>query len=665
MGLPGLPKHSRHIVRKATRDGWLCRGRGGRGGGWEYHVTSLPEPARVELARRAADASSLAEDGRLLSAALQIREELARRAREARRGEGLAEAAHLDGAARQRMDARLVLLGLMERMIVEAGMSRVAACEAVAALYASGELELGADLREVLGGTVTCRTLRRWARRLREEGPAALAGRHGRRSGRAYTRAIDADPAMRELVLGLILQSPHVSARHVAQALRARFDPAIVPSASTIQRYLRRWRAEHPQLAARVASPDDWKNRFMPAFGSQSEGIERLNQLWELDSTPADVLLADGARHAILGVIDVWSRRLRLLVSRTSGAQAVGSLLRRTLLDWGVPEAVKTDNGADYTSRLVKRVLLALEIRHTLCPPFQPWTKPYIERALRTFAHDLVELLPGYVGHSVAEREAIRARQSFADRLMQRGQTVEIRMTADELQAFCDAWTDSVYAHNVHGGLGQSPFQRTAAWVEPVRRIPDARALDMLLAPAAGGGTRRVQKRGLRLDGAYYIHADLGPYVGSDVTVLLDELDLGRVYVYTLDGSFICAAEDPERTGISRGEVAIRARQVVQRVLGAQRDELKAARRRARTSDIVGDILEERALASARLQLLPRQEEDYTTSGLEAAAEAAEARASLDGPRRVEITRAQAEAAERAQAEAAERARLQIGRAHV
>ncbi len=44
-------------------------------------------------------------------------------------------------------------------------------------------------------------------------------------------------------------------------------------------------------------------------------------------------MLSDGQRHVIVGVIDVFTRRMKLLVSRTSSAAAVAALLRRTLLE--------------------------------------------------------------------------------------------------------------------------------------------------------------------------------------------------------------------------------------------------------------------------------------------------------------------------------------------
>ena len=76
-----------------------------------------------------------------------------------------------------------------------------------------------------------------------------------------------------------------------------------------------------------------------------TQAVIRLNQVWELDSTPADVMCADG-RHVIVGAMDAWSRRGRLLVVPVSRATAICALLRRCLIDWGVPETGRCAAGA-------------------------------------------------------------------------------------------------------------------------------------------------------------------------------------------------------------------------------------------------------------------------------------------------------------------------------
>ena len=55
-----------------------------------------------------------------------------------------------------------------------------------------------------------------------------------------------------------------------------------------------------------------------------------------------------------------------------SRATAIAALIRNCILDWGVPDWVSTDEGADYTSRHLKRVVADLGIGHQILPPYSP-----------------------------------------------------------------------------------------------------------------------------------------------------------------------------------------------------------------------------------------------------------------------------------------------------
>src|SRR5690606_13911862 len=237
------------------------------------------------------------------------------------------------------------------------------------------------------------------------------------------------------------------------------------------------------------------------AQGSASEHVIGLNQLWEFDSTPADLMLTDG-RHTILGVIDVYSRRTSFVVMPTSDSKGVAKVIRRAILNWGVPETAKTDNGADYKSRWIKHVFRGLGIDQQFCPPFQGWKKPHIERVFRTFAHDIAELLPGFIGHNVAERKAIEARKSFSDRLFKKDQLIDVTMTSADLQQFCNDWLQYEYHARKHECLGCSPNDMVASYNGSIRTVSDERLLDVLLSEPAG--TRTVTKTGIKLNGGVY-----------------------------------------------------------------------------------------------------------------------------------------------------------------
>ncbi|HAR61761.1 MAG TPA: hypothetical protein DCS18_16430 [Alcanivorax sp.] len=621
-GLPGLPTTDRRVRDVANRNSWKARRRQ-TGKGFEYHISSLPLDARAQLGARqnrlqrceSVDAQAGGVAGRRLAIADTMQKRRSQLARE----QGLNGYLKLNENGRSRADARVAILAELKTFGQNSALSGRRAVDAFAAKYNLGEIEVADWVREQVE-TVAAATLYRWQKRYKDEGVTALAGNYKGQAGRSL---IDRQPDLKTFVVSMLSDYPHTTGTHVMKAATARFAGTDIelPSKRRMEVWISNWKRENKSLYTAVTNPDAWKNKFMVAFGSYSEDVTRLNQRWELDSTPADVMLLDG-RYSVIGAIDIYSRRLKLLVSRTSKASSVGQLLRRCFIDWGIPEEIKTDNGADYTSRYIKNVIESLEIDQQLCNPFSGWEKPHMERVFHTFAHDLVELLPGYIGHNVSERSAIESRRSFADRLFQKDPDVQLRMTAQEFQEFADNWVENIYMHQHHEKLNDTPFNRVAKWAEPVRKISDERALDVLLAGAPDTTTRSVTKKGLRIDGIHYIAPELGSVVGEQVRVAYTE-SVGAVYVFTDDG-FLCVAEAPEYTGIDRKEVAAHAKVAQREAIQAKRRELRAAARRVNTKGAADEIL-----AHARQQhnvtTLPPRSETHTTEALEQATRAADA----------------------------------------
>lgn len=645
----GVPKST--VIRRAQTEGWSFKEELGRGGARKvYEVDHLPAALRAKLQWRgvAPDATpashAAAQAGRAEAARLALRGSLEARAIESRRQADLRQAGELDTRGQQRMDVRLALVRAFEVFLptvqgLPVAQARLLFCQH----YRAGDVAVGQDVRQQLP-TVSDSSLERWQRDMRIHGIAALAGAYGNRAG---SSKVSSHPELREFVQALMVAHPHVRATHVMKALRARFGPNgsapttlpanAMPSMRSLERWMGDWREANAEVLLALANPDAWKNKYMMAMGSKSQVVQAINQLWERDSSPADVMCTDG-RYCLIAGVDVFTRSAKLLVSRTSKAVAVAAHLRAMLLVFGVPATDKTDNGSDYTALYTERVYDGLDIEHALCPPFQPWHKPHVERFFGTFCRDLVELLPGYIGHSVAERSAIEARKSFADRLMRRGEVVELRMTGAELQAFCDQWVDTVYDRAPHEGLGQrTPFEVRAEHAHQVRVIADERALDVLLAEAPGrDGRRVVQKKGIEVErrkGAaahegWYIAPELESWRGREVHVRFDPLhhDLGRIYVFDTEGGFICIAQDPSRTGMDRREVAIKAKALQRDRVQAERKALRAAAKKVGVDQVVDEILRERASAAGKLTQLPvRTRAVHTSPGLQAAANAAQA----------------------------------------
>jgi hypothetical protein len=480
--------------------------------------------------------------------------------------------------------------------------------------YNAGRVDLPAPVREEIPQT-TLRTLRRWQERYDEGGMYALADGYVSRAG--GTTLTD---EQQRLAIAMQVEFPGCSAQKVADALEARRMPA---GYHAVARFVTRWKKEHASLLLFMTNPDEWKNRHMFAFGDASEEIQRLNQLWEMDSTPGDIMLIDG-RHTVIGCIDIHSRRPRLLVSPSSKATAVAALMRRCVLEWGVPEGIKTDNGKDYVAAHIERILEALQVEHLLCPPFTPEAKPHIERFLGVFSHGIVELLPGYIGHSVADRKAIEARKSFAQRLMTSGETVEVSLTSVQLQEICDRWVDAVYMHDRHGGLdGKTPAEMVREWTAPIRVIEDPRALDVLLHPAhKDGGYRVIGKKGVTIDCRHYMADEFAGMEGDRVRVAVDDTDLAHAYIFSETGEFLCVAECPGWKDISAADLAAHAKATQKALMAEQRRELKELTRQAKARTVPEDILAYREERIATIVEFPKQTTVHVTPALEEAAKA-------------------------------------------
>jgi putative transposase len=513
--------------------------------------------------------------------------------------------------------------------------------------YALTEIPVSRAVREAYP-FVSPRSVQRWVGEYEAHNLAALVDR---RNGAKLTgkTVFSATPLLAAAARKLMLDRPGIRTGQLHLLLKSSSIDATTgemlfpaPTYDQVMRFQKTWIAAHRELYLQATNPDAWKNQCLLAYGSCSEDVKGLNERWEMDATPADWLLLDSdgkkKRHTVSVIVDVWSRRMLVVVARTPRTVTHCLALRLALLLWGVPKQVLTDNGQDYQSEHFKRALLALGIEHLTTAPFSPEEKPHVERAIGTLNHSILELLPHFAGHSVAERKAIEARRSFADRLARKGELVDFgelgieAMTAEALQAQINTWLAGVYEQRTHAGIGLSPFARTASWTGEVRRIQDERSLDILLAKPADGGQRTLQKKGIRLDGTWFISPDLARLDVGSVVEVYETPDLGRVVVY-FRKNFVCVAEAPERTGADRQQIALTAAAIKREFLAEQRKRVKAESKGiAATSEVHARYLTEQATAAGKLVVgeFGKQATAHTSPGLEAASQAA---AALAGPK--------------------------------
>lgn len=622
------------VNRRASRENWQSRPRAGRGGGREWLVSSMPEKTRLALAAKLAP---VVESTPFTPKSVSLPVE-----------------ATLSSKAQCRADAKAMVLHLCVVFTKFTNLPKTRGMEAFAVRWNAGEIEAEDWLKKAVPH-VTKNTLVNWTKTVTAEGSLRLAGDYGK--GQRGKGCIDSQPEVKEIIVAMMNEKAEASSTVILDFLRAanakrlpenRFD---VPSLRVLQRWMQRWKERNPSLYQFTQSPDMWRNRYLPSFGDYYAGIVHLNQLWEYDGTPSDIMLSDGKRYAIIGVIEIYTRRVKLRVTPSSTAREVAEITRSCLLDWGVPEVAATDNGKEYVSRQMIRLFTDLDIRHDPLPPFRPDRKPAIERVFHSFSHDLLPAAPCYLGHDVATRKKIESRKSFAERLMKRGgepEELSMAMTPEALQKFCDNWTDKIYMHRPHDGLsGKTPYEKLAECKDTVRRIPDdyLPALDMLLLPVVG--ERRINKESIRMGGREYIAPELGnaDIMGRMAEIRMDRQDTSAVYVY-MDGLFICRAECVDNMSAERRQELAVAGRIAARSVKKQAAAIRRLAKKHGINAAAQDIMDYHLARAEEIEAASpqpvRESEEHVTFELE------EARRAVSGEKNMQtLTPEEAEAAQR------------------
>ncbi len=383
-------------------------------------------------------------------------------------------------------------------------------------------------------------TILRWRTQKQTEGlNALLPGKNGR-DGMGLIRS---NPEIKEAVDGAIAYTGiHATPKRVWQLLTTyRQVPGIEGiSLAQVQRYLTYLQKREPVYWLNLTDPKAARNKTAVAFGSRSLGLQPCD-LVEIDFTRNDVILVGpkGRKRYALGMaVDVATRRCQILITEVPKGEATALLIFKCLKAWGQIKTLRPDNGKEFINQRVSGLCAALSIYIDPCVPGKPMEKPHVERLIGTFNHDLITLLPSYVGKNVLERQALRASKGEKE-------TLELAMELDQFQQFADRWARD-YETRQHSGLNCSPLERLAqftaeGWLKHPVAVPEE-ALAVLALPRK---KCRVQRGdGVRLLNRKYLSAELGAWIDLDVMVLYDPDEPMSVRVFSLDmKQMICVAK--------------------------------------------------------------------------------------------------------------------------
>ena len=625
-GIPGMPVDRNNVRRRAEREGWDCRTRAGKGGGREYHVTSLP----VETQQALGWDPLATEDFEGLDRALVAETEEA-------------PGAELDPQPEERQlelipsidwdkgQAIWAVLGLWRRYwadcqeICPGKKKREARQEfcrdplGCGILISKEDRNLIAYLTAKKGGTLSVTTLHNYENECRQ------------RQGSGYQkprrfRKIEDNPRIKSVIWNWLRDylKPNISLLHEY------LDEVVgdAPSITQLRSYVQEVERTQARILAEFRNPDSARSKYGIRAGTQQYET-RPSERWEWDGTPSDVLLPGHGRYSLLVVVDNYTRRAQVLVSRSISSEGYSLLLYKCLRQWGLPESLRSDCGSAENSARIVGTLAALGIVHEPTKQYSPQEKGRIERLNRT-VNSWLEHHPNFKGHNVAEAQALRHQKSFAERAS--GQKIPtVACSPSDLQAYLEAWLER-YHHDSHQGLGgKSPDQvyREALtnWTPRVLGTEHLSALRILLTD---GGKRVVTGGTVRYKNGTYVHSELGNVAinGQTVEVREDPTDQGIIHVFSADfGEYVCSAEDAELLGAHRKIVALATKKVEQVTKARIKAEFDQHRKQAggKSKKLVQQLVSEQAAkAPAPFGV---EAELVATPALEAAAEALASRA--------------------------------------
>lgn len=512
LALPGL-KNARIVRLRASAEGWPSVSRPTRGGEcrW-YPLATLPESVQVGVAERVAQASSGGE------------------------------AVSVDRAAD---DARLAVA--RERLAI------VARVEAA--------LEAGASLRDALStvaaeSETAARTIRRWRDRVRGlprtewlealvpgwRGGGACAEVH--EQAWAYFKADylrGSKPGFRAVYRRLVdvAQKSGWTPIPSLDALKARFRREVPHETVVLKR-------QGPEALARLypaQERDRTSFRVLEAINADGHRFD-VQATWPDGSIGRPVIVAfqDLRSSKIVG----WR------IDKTENADLVRLAFADVVSQWGVPEHAYLDNGRGFASKWitggsrwrfrfkvreedVEGVMGAVGVKHIhWCTPYHGQSKP-IEKAFGDLCESIARhpfCEGAYTGPSPVAKP-----HNYGTRTVEIGAFVE-HVAAQLAEHNARPKREGA---NVRGRSFDDVFAEGYA-EGPVQRASEAQQRMLLLAAE--------RKRVRQGTGCVYLAENrywapgLAPLQGQDVILRFDPHRLhDRVYVYRLDGSYLCEAE--------------------------------------------------------------------------------------------------------------------------
>jgi putative transposase len=230
--------------------------------------------------------------------------------------------------------------------------------------------------------------------KLSERRVCRVLGQH-RSTQRHVPRGRDDEERLTADIIALARQYGRYGYRKIAELLRSTAGWVV-----NDKRVERIWRRE----GLKVPEKQPKKGRLWLADGSCIRlRAERPNHVWSYDFV--EDRTHDGRKYRMLNVIDEFTHEcLAIRVQRQLKAVDVIDVLSDLFILRGVPEHIRSDNGAEFVAKVVQDWIAAVGAKTAYIAPGSPWENGFIE-SFNARLRD--ELLDGEIFYSLKEAQVV------------------------------------------------------------------------------------------------------------------------------------------------------------------------------------------------------------------------------------------------------------------
>ncbi|MBZ7942059.1 DDE-type integrase/transposase/recombinase [Campylobacter molothri] len=331
-------------------------------------------------------------------------------------------------------------------------------------------------------------------------------------------------------------------------------------SVKTLQNFIKNYYKDKPLEHCIITQGlDKAKSKFLPAQGNQRELYDMKNMCWQIDSSPADIIVRDDEtlepfRPHILSVVDVFSGMgVATLVSK-SNSLSLTRLLWKAIDKFGKPDMIKGDNGKDYLSRDFQSLLDGLNITYDAAIAYAGEQKALVERRFGTIQHAGISKMHGHIGNNLAKREMIEQKTPKKERKAKdeygftKKTNQKLLLTFSEACEFLEAEVIKWNMSKVRRKKGvKTPLELWNSCDRAIVKI----SYEEFLFNAGNKEIRVVNKKGILFQDRVYKSANL-PSVGTKVKCIQNIDNVKELFIYDLSGNFLCLALDESIAKLSK-----------------------------------------------------------------------------------------------------------------